>query len=55
MSWTRIADHKTQLNTRNELIATVFGAEEMEAIGEEFTDICGSHSDYMWDIQHEKP
>ena len=52
---TTSADHKTGLNVRNELIATVFGSEEMEVIGEEFTDICGSHSDYMWDIEHEKP
>ncbi len=49
------ADHKTLLNTRNELIAASFQVEGMEEIGEEFTDICGSHSDYMWDIVHEKP
>lgn len=52
---TTSSDHKTGLNARNELINSVFGSEEMEAIGEEFTDICGSHSDYMWDIVHEKP
>lgn len=49
------ADHKSLLNTRNALIAAAFDAEGMEEIGEEFTDICGSHSDYMWDIVHEKP
>lgn len=49
------ADHKTLLNTRNELIAAAFSAEGMQEIGEEFTSICGSHTDYMWDIVHEKP
>lgn len=24
-------------------------------LGEEFSDICGSHSDYLWDIIHEAP
>ena len=24
-------------------------------LGEEFNDICGSHSDYLWDIVHEAP
>lgn len=52
---TTAADHKTGLNARNELIAAVFDNEESEAIGAEFTDICGSHSDYMWDIVHEMP
>jgi hypothetical protein len=49
------ADHKSLLNTRNALIEAAFDAEGMEEIGTEFTDICGSHSDYMWDIEHEKP
>lgn len=49
------ADHKSLLNTRNELIQAAFSAEGMEEIGAEFTEICGSHSDYMWDIVHEKP
>ena len=49
------ADHKTGLQARNEILAAVFAAEEMEEIGAEFTEICGSHSDYMWDIVHEKP
>lgn len=52
---TTASDHKTLLNTRNQLIEDLFSAEGMQAIGEEFTDICGSHSDYMWDIVHEKP
>ncbi|HKJ16189.1 MAG TPA: hypothetical protein VJ984_02420 [Xanthomonadales bacterium] len=52
---TTAADHKTGMMSRNELISSLYESEEMEAIGEEFTDICGSHSDYMWDIVHEKP
>ncbi|MDX1555921.1 MAG: hypothetical protein R3212_07845 [Xanthomonadales bacterium] len=52
---TTASDHKTLLNTRNELIEAAFSGEGMEEIGAEFTDICGSHSDYMWDIVHEKP
>ena len=49
------ADHKSLMQARNELIESAFNAEGMEEIGTEFTDICGSHSDYMWDIAHEKP
>jgi hypothetical protein len=52
---TTAADFKTLLNTRNEIIEASFGVEGMEEIGEEFTDICGSHSDYMWEIVHEMP
>lgn len=52
---TTAADHKTGMNARNALISSVFDTEGMEEIGAEFTDICGSHSDYMWDIVHEKP
>lgn len=48
-------DHKSLLNTRNELIESAFNAEGMEEIGTEFTNACGSHSDYMWNIVHEKP
>ena len=52
---TTSADHKTGLNARNALIEALYSSEGMEEIGAEFTDICGSHSDYMWDIVHEKP
>lgn len=52
---TTAADHKSGMKARNELINSVFGSEEMDAIGAEFTDICGSHADYMWDIVHEMP
>jgi hypothetical protein len=47
------SDHKSLLKTRNELIAALY-PEDGEA-GAEFTDICGSHADYMLDIQLETP
>lgn len=45
------ASHKDLLNARAALIEDMYG-NESEA-GEEFTQICGSHSDYMWNIQLE--
>lgn len=47
------ASHKELLAARAALIDEMY-AEENKA-GLEFNDICGSHSDYMWDIQMEKP
>lgn len=47
------ADHKSLLAARGELIEAMYG-EENEA-GAEFTSICGSHEDYMWDIKLETP
>jgi hypothetical protein len=47
------SDHKSLLKARGELIEEMY-AEDSKA-GEEFTDICGSHSDYMWNIQIETP
>jgi len=29
--------------------------ENHSELTEEFTDICGSHTDYLWDIVHEAP
>lgn len=46
------ADHKSLLAARGKAISQMY-AEGSEA-GEEFTDICGAHVDYMWDIVHEK-
>lgn len=46
-------DHASLLITRNELINELFEEEGMEEVGDEFTEICGSHSDYMWNIVHE--
>ncbi|MDH3612973.1 MAG: hypothetical protein OEU90_04855 [Gammaproteobacteria bacterium] len=45
------ADMSSLLKARGEVIEVAY-AEDSEA-GEEFTDICGPHSDYMWDIQLE--
>jgi len=44
-------DHKSLLKARGETIDLLY-AEDSEA-GIEFTDICGPHVDYMWDIIHE--
>jgi hypothetical protein len=46
-------DHKSLLAARAELIDEMY-AEENKA-GLEFNEICGSHVDYMWDIQLETP
>jgi len=46
-------DHKSLLSARAELIDEMYG--EDNKAGMEFTEICGSHSDYMWDIQIETP
>jgi hypothetical protein len=47
------SDHKSLLAARAELIDEMY-ADDSKA-GEEFNAICGSHSDYMWDIQLETP
>ena len=44
------ADHKSVLAARDEAIEKIYA--ENSAAGEELTDICGSHVDYMWDIIH---
>lgn len=41
-------DHKSLLKVRSELFEEMYA--EDSAVGEEFTEICGSHSDYMWDV-----
>lgn len=46
-------DHKTLLAARGELIEAMYG-DDNEA-GAEFSSICGSHEDYMWDIELESP
>ena len=43
------SDHKALLKARGELLDEMY-ADENKA-GEEFTEICGSHTDYMWDNQ----
>lgn len=46
------SDIGTLLKARQEAIDTVY-AEESEA-GTEFSEICGPHVDYVWNIVHEK-
>ncbi|MGB5332597.1 MAG: hypothetical protein WBM80_06900 [Woeseiaceae bacterium] len=46
-------DHKSLLAARGELIEAMYP--EGSEVGMEFTSICGSHEDYMWDIVHETP
>ena len=47
------ATHKGLLSARAELIDEMY-AEENKA-GLEFNEICGSHTDYLWNIQLETP
>lgn len=47
------ADHKSLLAARAELIDEMYADENKAGI--EFNEICGSHADYMWDIQLETP
>ncbi len=47
------ANHQALLKSRGELIDEMYA--EGNAAGEEFTEICGSHADYMWNIQLETP
>lgn len=46
-------DHKSVMKARSAVIAEL--DVKHEKAFNEFDSICGSHSDYMWDIQHEKP
>lgn len=46
-------DHKAVLAARAEAIAATYD-EGGNAAGVEFSDICGSHEDYLWNIVHEK-
>jgi hypothetical protein len=56
--WRRVAtttatDVKTLLTARNAIFAEV--NEKAKAASDEFNSICGSHQDYIWDIEHEMP
>jgi len=42
------------LAAREELIETIYGDGKNPA-ADEFSSICGSHTDYLWDIEHQKP
>ena len=46
-------DFKTLLKTRAEMISAIYdNGNNAEAI--EFDTLCDSHSDYLWEIVHEK-
>ncbi|MFQ6004134.1 MAG: hypothetical protein ACE5OQ_01410 [Woeseia sp.] len=49
------ADHKSVLGARGDVLEVLYGGDEPDPAAVEFTDICGSHSDYLWDIQLEMP
>jgi hypothetical protein len=56
--WRRVAtttatDVKTLLAARNAIFAEV--NEKAKTASDEFNSICGSHQDYIWDIEHEVP
>jgi len=44
-------DMKSLMAARGESIAAIYA--EDNALGQEFSDICGAHVDYMWNIQLE--
>jgi hypothetical protein len=46
-------DYATLLKAREEIIAAVYG-DGGNADATEFDRLCDSHSDYLWDIDHEK-
>ena len=48
------ASHKAILAARNSVIESAYQDGDNKA-GAEFTEICGDHVDYMWDIQLETP
>jgi hypothetical protein len=48
------ANYSDLLNARGEILNSVYGDGE-NAEANEFSSICTSHSDYLWDIQHEAP
>jgi hypothetical protein len=49
------ADHKAVLAARGDLLEALYGGDEPNAAAVEFNEICGSHSDYMWDTEFSTP
>lgn len=45
------ADHKAILAARGELLDALYGGDEPDPAAVEFNEICGSHSDYLWDTE----
>lgn len=48
-------DHKAILAARGDLLEALYGGDEPNAAAVEFNEICGSHSDYMWDTTLASP
>lgn len=46
-------DFPTLMKTRAEIIEAIYGDGD-NAVANEYSAICGSHADYLWEIQHEK-
>ncbi|MDX1404251.1 MAG: hypothetical protein R3192_06935 [Woeseiaceae bacterium] len=46
-------DYASVVAARNDVLQHM--SENHSELGAEFTDICGSHTDYLWDIVHEAP
>lgn len=49
------ADHKAILAARADLLEALYDEDEPNAGAVEFSEICGSHSDYMWDTKLATP
>ena len=48
-----VANYDDLLNAWGEILEGIYGDGE-NAEANEFAEICTSHSDYLWDIVHEK-
>ena len=48
-------DHKALLAARADVLEALYSGDEPNPDAVEFNEICGSHSDYLWDIQLETP
>jgi hypothetical protein len=46
-------DFPSLLKARGEILDSIYGEGE-NAAANEYATICTSHSDYLWEIQHEK-
>jgi hypothetical protein len=46
-------DFPTLMKTRAEIIEAIYGDGD-NAVANEYSSICGSHADYLWEIQHQK-
>jgi hypothetical protein len=47
-------DFPSLLKTRGEILDELYGEDGDNPEANEYADICGSHADYLWEIQHEK-